>query len=160
MAENGANRKRILLILFLSYTAAMLWLLFFRTGGWIPDMDYRQQLRQNINLIPFYTTRNYARVIFRHTNEDVFWHCVMNLGGNVGLFIPAGLLIPAIWEKMRKLYRFLPLCAGVMFLVETLQLFALLGRFDIDDLILNLLGMLLGFLLWRLFGKNKTPPTA
>lgn len=154
MARNPVQRERILTTLFTIYCAVMLWLLFFRSYGRTPDVEYRQQLMQNINIVPFYTIGNYARVIFQRTNADVFWHCVINIIGNVALFVPAGLLIPAIWLKMRKLFRFLPLCAGVMFLVETLQLFTLLGRFDVDDLILNLLGMTLGFCLYCLFGKK------
>ena len=154
MAQHPTKRENILFILFVLYSTLMIWLLFFRSYGRMQDLDYRDQLLQNINLTPFYTINNYARVVFQHTNENAFFHCVINLSGNIVLFMPAGLLVPAIWRKMRNLFRFLPLSAGVLFFVEVLQLFTLLGRFDIDDLILNLLGITLGFLLFCLFGKK------
>ena len=81
-------------------------------------------------------------------------HCFMNLAGNIVLFIPAGWLLPRLWVWMRNFFRFFALCAGVIFLVETVQLFTLLGRFDIDDLILNLFGMILGFILFAAKGKK------
>ena len=38
------------------------------------------------------------------------------------------------------------ICLLVMLAVETAQLLTLLGSFDVDDLILNLFGMILGYL--------------
>lgn len=141
--------------LFLVYCGVMLWLLFGRSYGWVEGLSYEQMLRQNINLTPFLTIRNYWRVIAHRTNDAMLMHCIINLGGNIFLFIPAGWLLPKIFKKMRSFFPFFFTCALCIFLIETLQLFSLLGSFDVDDLILNLFGMTLGFVYYHLTKPRK-----
>ena len=136
--------------LFLIYCGMMVWLLFRRSNDYISGVPYKLQLQHNANLIPFYTIGNYIHVL-RHSGDSYLRaHCFINLGGNVLLFIPAGWLLPRLWPKTRNYIRFFVLCVGIMFLVESVQLLTLLGRFDVDDLILNLTGMTVGFLLYTL----------
>lgn len=139
-------------LLFVVYCAVMLWLLFGRSQGWVSGMSYRQMLEQNVNLVPLLTVRNYYQVVQNGPQGDgsLFIHCVINLLGNVLLFIPAGWLLPKVFPKQRNFFRFFVTCAGLIFLVEAVQLFTLLGSFDIDDLILNLGGMVLGFLVYHI----------
>ena len=49
--------------LFLLYCAVMLWLLFGRSNGFVAGVPYETQLRQNANLIPFYTIKGKMRNI-------------------------------------------------------------------------------------------------
>ena len=44
---------------------------------------------------------------------------------------------------------------GAILLIEALQLFTLLGSFDVDDIILNLCGMTVGYFLNLLFHRKK-----
>lgn len=155
MGRTPNKRTQTATVFFVLYCAAMLWLLFCRSPGWIPGLDYEEQLRANINLTPLYTIKNYLRVVLKRTNDDALLHCIINLGGNVLLFIPAGVLLPKLWPKQRNFFRFIATCTGIMFFIEVLQLFTLLGSFDIDDLILNLAGMTLGFIGYHLFRKQK-----
>ncbi len=150
MGRRKDTRSPFIRFLFLVYCGTMLWLLFGRSYGWVEGLSYEQMLRQNINLTPFLTIRNYWRVIYHRTNVAMIPHCFINLFGNVLLFIPAGWLLPKIWLKMRGFFRFFFTCALCIFLVELLQLFSLLGSFDIDDLILNLFGMTLGFIYYHI----------
>jgi len=138
---------RLMLVI---YGGVMLWLLFGRENGWVADIPYRVQLRQNANLVPFYTIRNYVYVLLHSQSRYMQTHCFINLGGNVLLFIPAGWLFPKIFPRLRKFFLFIALCAGVIFLVEVVQLFTLLGSFDIDDMILNLFGMTAGFICYKI----------
>ncbi len=150
MAKTKRAWTRFLKIFFFAYCIILLYLLFGRTYGWVDGLTYPQMLEQNVNLLPFLTIRNYLRVIFQGTNRALFTHCVVNLSGNILLFMPIGYLLPRIWQKQHNFFRFFFTCAGAIVLVETLQLFTLLGSFDVDDIILNLLGMLLGFLFFHL----------
>lgn len=78
---------------------------------------------------------------------------VINLAGNVLIFMPLGFLPPLLWPKWRHLWAAVSLSAGVSLLIEFLQLF--LGRsVDVDDLILNTLGGLMGYLLFCLIPKK------
>ena len=129
------------------YSLVMLWLLFGRENGWEEGLPYRQQLRSNINLIPFLTIKNYYYTLIGSSSGEMVRHCFINLAGNVLLFIPAGYLLPRLWRRQRTFVLFLFTCACLILLVEAIQLVTLLGSFDVDDVILNLSGMTLGYLL-------------
>ena len=81
------------------------------------------------------------------------------IGGNVLLGIPFGLLLPVLITKVRGILRVLLLTATVMLLVELVQGALITGRaFDIDDVILNTTGALIGYvLLGRRLGRAVHP---
>lgn len=82
--------------------------------------------------------------IARGTYAAGSWVWAMMLG-NVLMLIPFGLLAPLLWEKLRG-WRVLPTGLGFILAVELLQ--PLTGRsFDVDDILLNFLGVLAGALL-------------
>ena len=139
--------------LFVVYTALLLWLLFDRPSGWGSNLSYAEQMRSNMNLIPFQTIGNYWHVMKQMEFTPHFYHCVINLGGNIFLFIPIGYLLPRLWPGLRNFFLFLLTCVLAITLVELLQLVTLLGSLDIDDLILNLFGMLLGYFSYIIFKK-------
>ncbi|MFJ1864777.1 VanZ family protein [Streptomyces sp. NPDC088097] len=73
---------------------------------------------------------------------------VKQLGGNVLLGVPFGLLLPVLLPQTRGLLRVTLPTALVMTLVELVQGALVSGRaFDVDDVILNTAGALLGYLL-------------
>lgn len=64
------------------------------------------------------------------------------------LGVPFGILVPVVAPRTRGVLRVLLLTATVMLLVEFAQGALVTGRaFDIDDVILNTTGALLGYLL-------------
>jgi glycopeptide antibiotics resistance protein len=93
------------------------------------------------NLRPGDSIRNYlAQPAFRDT--------VKQLGGNIVLGIPFGVLLPVLLPRVRGLLRVAAVTALVMLLVELVQGALITGRaFDIDDVLLNTSGALLGYLL-------------
>ena len=154
MAKQKTSSSPFWRFLFLLYCAVMLWLLFGRSNGWDSGIPYETQLRQNTNLTPLLTIRNYLHILTHSDSQYMVRHCFINLAGNVLLFMPIGWLLPKLWQRQRNFLRFFATCFGAIFLVEVLQLFTLLGRFDVDDVILNLSGMVLGFLLRWIFAKR------
>ncbi|MGI6180601.1 MAG: VanZ family protein [Agathobaculum sp.] len=68
---------------------------------------------------------------------------------NIVLLLPFGMLAPLIWPRLRRIGR--TAAAGALFslLIEISQLFTS-RRPDVDDLLLNTLGAVLGWLLYRL----------
>ena len=73
----------------------------------------------------------------------------MNLWGNILLFVPVGVLLVLSSYKCQKIYVTVFSGAGLSFLIEVLQLFSTRGT-DIDDIILNTVGTLCGYLLGRM----------
>lgn len=71
------------------------------------------------------------------------WTILVNLGGNIGFFVPFGLLTAMLWPKLRNGCWSLLAGAGFSCLIETLQLFTYRVT-SIDDVILNALGTLIG----------------
>ena len=155
-----ANRKRKVntqpfwRFLFVLYLALMLWLLFGRSPGWTAGLTYREILKNNISLKPFYTIDNYLNVIKNYPESSYFTQCIIELAGNILLFIPAGWLLPRLFKAMRKFFPFLLTCVLSIVFVESLQLFTLLGRFDVDDIILNISGMLIGYIIYAITAKK------
>jgi hypothetical protein len=79
------------------------------------------------------------------------WPAVPLLGGNVLVFVPFGLLLPAIWPWLRRPWRMLLAGLSVSAAIELSQLAvsSYLGYHyrmtDVDDVLLNTCGVLLGF---------------
>ena len=75
---------------------------------------------------------------------------------NIALFVPLGIFLPLLWERFRKV-RY---CAafGLCFslAIELLQMLTFRAT-DINDLITNLCGTLLGFYSWHLTGQKYIP---
>lgn len=138
------KKKRILWALFWLYCAAMLWLLFAREGSSM-GAPYLEEVAARINLRPF---RTIFRQLRRLRDFDRPWlvrHSVINLGGNVIMFVPLGIFLPLLWKPLRRLWRVLLITAMIIALVEIGQVLTLLGRGDIDDVILNVIGAAIGY---------------
>ncbi|MDD3218143.1 MAG: VanZ family protein [Lachnospiraceae bacterium] len=77
-------------------------------------------------------------------------YAIINLGGNLLMFFPVGFLFPLLWERFRSMKK--TVCTGflISLMIECSQLFLARGT-DVDDLILNTLGTLLGYGCYRLF---------
>ena len=132
-------------VLFLVYAAAMLWLLFDREAG-VYGPDYWQQVQQNMNLEPFHTIKLFWNVLDWEEYRSL---AVINLGGNIIMLIPLGFFLPVLWKSLQKWWKTWMMTLGIMLAVEVAQLFTLRGSFDVDDLILNLLGAAIGYLIYR-----------
>lgn len=156
MAKKKPTRQPLVRFLFLAYALVLLWLLFGRPQGWVEGLSYKQMLQQNMNLVPLLTIKNYWYVVRNSSDTDLLRHCIINLAGNVVLFIPIGYWLVRIWPRFRNFFLFLATCAGLILLVEALQLFTLLGSFDVDDILLNLVGMTIGYLFSLPRRKKKT----
>ena len=102
---------------------------------------------KRINLIPFKII--YDTVIELESGNSSY--LIISLLGNIGIFIPLGILIKIIWKTSdikTILYGF-----NISLFIEINQLF--IGRYtDIDDLILNTFGVLIGVLLVKIFNKK------
>ncbi len=138
-------------ILAIGYAAIMLWLLFGQRTLWVSDVDYVTQLQQNYNLIPFHTIGLFLN---QFDGLEAPFHAIANLAGNVILFVPLGVFLPALFYKQRQLTWYLFWQIRIICLVELVQFFTLLGSLDVDDLILNTVGGLLGFVLFKLLEKS------
>lgn len=99
------------------------------------------------NLTPFREIRRFL------CNMDTIGYVGVfnNLIGNVVIFIPFGFFV-AMSCYRRRLWRSVMFGFLCSFLVELFQLATRVGSFDVDDMILNTFGAVVGyicFILWR-----------
>lgn len=66
---------------------------------------------------------------------------------NIAMFVPLGVLLPLAVRLFRRWYWMLAAGAGVSFVIEALQYLLKRGQADVDDLICNTLGAMLGYCL-------------
>ncbi|WP_442598496.1 VanZ family protein [Neobacillus sp. D3-1R] len=119
------------------YTIMLLILLFFRPG----DHAFN-----NYNLVPFSTVHFF---LSGRVNPFISFY---NLVANVVLFIPYGIYLLARKNHTSLLaYVYLPFIT--ISLIEMMQLLTHRGSLDIDDLILNMLGVFLGYLCYPVFKR-------
>lgn len=135
---------------FLIYGLLMIYLLFGQRMGQLPVGTYWERISANLNLKPLDTVWRYIWVLKNSEDAALLRHAVVNLVGNVVMFVPLGYLTPCIWGKVQKFWRHFLYMVLIIVSIELLQLFTLLGSCDVDDLILNLVGTTLGYLLWKI----------
>ena len=147
------ERKKWLRLLFAAYCLLMLWLLYGQRMGQSSGKPYWTELRDNLLLEPLDTIRRFWWVLRHSTNQAQIRHAVVNLAGNVIMFVPLGIFAPILWKRTGKLGWHLLTMTLIIVAVELTQLFTLLGTCDVDDLLLNLVGTTIGFLLWKLWQR-------
>jgi glycopeptide antibiotics resistance protein len=131
----------IFLTFILFYTIGLLILLFLRPN----DKSY-----DSINLIPFSTIAFY---LFGKVDVLI---SLYNLAANIVLFLPYGILLRVNRASLLKIIT-LPFAAITS--IELLQFFTHRGSLDIDDLLLNLLGVYAGCWLFPFFNKIVKIPS-
>ena len=129
--------KQILYVLTFLYSIGLLILLFFRP---------KAQSYGTINLIPFETIHFYL------SGNVAYLIALYNLGANIGLFIPFGLFYRYM-KKTPALKQLLIITICSISTIEWLQFITKRGSLDIDDLILNVLGVCLGYYIHPFFQK-------
>ena len=96
------------------------------------------------NFIPFKTVIMYIKH-YSHLNS------FENLAGNIAVFIPFGLLAPLVKSDRKRGAAFVTALGFLISMaVEVIQLVTGFGAFDVDDLILNTLGAVIGYILYRM----------
>ena len=100
------------------------------------------------NLIPF-------KVLFETYNEvfinGYINYFLINFIGNITIFMPIGFFIPLLWDISNKKVILTGFLSSLF--IELSQLFLIRGT-DVDDLILNILGTILGLLVYGFLYKN------
>lgn len=143
--------REITMCLFALFLAGLV-ALVLQPGAWYCGASglpvtplQRLAQRQGVNFVPLATIRGF----FSGSTGGSF---TVNITANVLMFVPVGLGLPLLWKRWQKAGRMLAVGALVPIGIECAQLF--IGRsVDVDDVLLNLLGILLGYGVYRLLRK-------
>ena len=123
---------------------------FHLENGRIPAsrVGFGDDIHDMINIIPFtFLTDRYDG-----------WK--MNIIGNIAMFIPVGIVWPICFSRLNTIIKAVLAGAGFSLLIEVTQLFFPGRHTDVDDLILNTTGVIIGvcivFLIRRIRHRNSS----
>ena len=142
MIRNTTKRQKLGWVLFLMYLCLLAYFMFFSESFGRTDTDRGYAY----NLVPLKEITRYFRY-YRTLGMPLF---LINIVGNMVAFMPFGFFLPMIWKRTDHWYTTTILSFVMSLCVETVQLVSRVGSFDVDDLLLNTVGGLLGFLGYRL----------
>ncbi len=136
-------------VCFIAYLLFLAYLLFFST--YFGRTEYGEgEYRYNLTL--FQEIERYYRYGMRTGSWQLF---VLNVCGNIGVFIPIGAFLPALFKRCEKMFFTTLICLEISLLAEVIQIISRVGSFDVDDLLLNTVGGFLGYVLYRIWMINK-----
>ena len=120
---------------------------FFRVNGRVQPLviDPEKLFPPRINCIPFLYIIDY----------DIRREAVINIIGNICLFIPTGILLPILYRRLDSFRKVLLAGAGLSLAIEIIQLLLPNSVTDIDDLILNTAGVAIGYGIYTLVKSMK-----
>ena len=137
--DQNEGRRFLGKVLFLLYIAFLVYFLIFseRYGREPGTSSYRY------NLVPFQEIKRF----WTYHDQIGFWPSAANLAGNILIFIPFGFFLP-MTSRFRNFAITVFLSFILSLVVEMGQFVTQVGCFDIDDILLNTLGGLIGFVLY------------
>lgn len=141
--------KRLTVICFILYLHMLLSFTLASTYFYRPSSfaftdpeGFSLYLQTRVNLIPFYTIKEISDV-------GGFYTVIVNNLGNILVLMPMGVFLPLIFFRQRRILMFVLTVTLCVILIESTQMLFLMGVWDIDDLILNVTGAVIMFLVMR-----------
>lgn len=151
MAANKKDKKLFLWVCFIAYLLLLGYMLFYSSYfGRVGNEEYRYNLTFLQEIGRFY------HLGVNTGNWELF---ILNVFGNIVVFIPIGLFLPKLIKRCKNMLLTTLLTFELSLCVELVQLITKVGSFDVDDLLLNTFGGICGIILlaiWRAcYGKKE-----
>ena len=139
MKQKQLKRLRALgKVLFAAYVVFIVYFLLF--SDWYGRTGVTATYRYNLELF-----KEIKRFIIYRRELGAF-AVFTNLFGNILIFVPFGFFLP-MGSKRRSFFVTLFYSFGLSLCVEIFQLITKVGSFDVDDLLLNTIGGVIGYIL-------------
>lgn len=151
LKQKRASLKRelqlILVYICIVVVARFTFFPFSKVNGQIQPLVFNSAnaLPFRINWVPMVNLTDYP------TMREI----LINVIGNTAMFIPLGIVWPCVYKELNTPVKAIAAGAGFSLLIEILQLPFYDRVSDVDDLILNSLGFILGYLIYLLARSIK-----
>lgn len=147
MKKRTETGRTVAILALLAYLLLLSYLLFFSsTYGRTAEMGIRY------NLTPFLEIRRGLK----HVDTVGYRYVIVNILGNIAAFMPFGFLLPLVSERKVHVIKAGAATFLLSLAAETIQLLSRTGAFDVDDLILNTVGGVCGYIGYAvLFGRRR-----
>ena len=142
MAASKKDNKLAMWVCFLAYLLLLGYVLFY--GSWFGREDHAEY-RYNLTL--FQEIGRYYGVGVRSGSWNLF---LWNVVGNILVFVPFGMFLPRLFRRCKNVLFVTLLSLELSLIVEVIQLVSRVGSFDVDDLLLNTIGGMLGYLIYKM----------
>lgn len=143
------KREALLLLMYLNLAVIIRFVFFPKTrvGGHVQPLffDPAAVFPLRVNLVPFLHLFDYDSI------RDIVW----NVAGNAVMFLPSGIFLPLVYRRLDSFGKVLAAGAFLSLCIELLQLPFASRATDIDDVILNLLGIAAGYGIYAAFRYLK-----
>ena len=126
-------------VLFLLYVGFLIYFLF--VAEWYGRTEIAEDYRYNLELF-----KEIRRFITYRQQLGTF-AVLANLAGNILIFVPYGFFI-SMASRSRGFFKTLLCSMSLSLAVEIVQLFTRVGSFDVDDILLNTIGGVSGYILF------------
>ncbi|MBQ1240498.1 MAG: VanZ family protein [Lachnospiraceae bacterium] len=135
--KKNRHRKHAFVLLVLYLVLLTYYLFFAEVLGRTPD----SHTEYSYNLVLFKEIRRFIV----HRELLGYKAVLLNIIGNVVAFMPFGFILPEVWDQLNKWH--IITIQGFLFSlgIEIAQLTARVGSFDVDDLLLNTIGVMIGY---------------
>ena len=138
------KREALLLLMYLNLAVIIRFSFFPRdlVNGHIQPLvfDAKAAFPFRINFVPFVNLLQYDSA------RDMIW----NIVGNTAMFMPTGIILPIVYKRLDHFGKVIAAGAFISLCIELIQLPFADRVTDIDDLILNTLGVAIGYGIYRL----------
>ncbi|MCR4648737.1 MAG: VanZ family protein [Lachnospiraceae bacterium] len=145
--------KTVIWIAFAIYMTALIYATIITDSrSALGGLNMTEYARRYTNLVPFKTISLYIKwILDENRNNNTV--PIVNLTGNLILLFPLGFIFPELFSKLKNFFLYILACTGLLAVIEFVQLLTRRGSFDIDDFILNILGAVIGFVLFFFIKK-------
>ena len=120
-------------IIFFIYLFYLFYLVF------LSSFYGRGVIHRNYNFIPFKTISEF---LFFSDNMRAI---LRNIVGNIAAFVPMGFLLPLVFSKMNKHHKVFAVILTATLFIEISQFIFGVGTCDVDDVVLNFIGGIIGY---------------
>lgn len=142
------NHKAVMKLLFIIYMCVLVYVVFFAEAmGRTPHDGYVY------NLTPLKEIKRFMKYIW--DNDALGRAARLNIFGNIIAFIPFGIYLPYTSESKLGFISTVLYTFSLSLTIELVQLITKVGSCDVDDIILNALGGVIGYILWYIYTKLR-----
>ena len=142
------NHKAVMKLLFIIYMCVLVYVVFFAEAmGRTPQDGYVY------NLTPLNEIKRFMKYIW--DNDALGRAARLNIFGNIIAFIPFGIYLPYTSESKLGFISTFLYTFSLSLTIELVQLITKVGSCDVDDIILNALGGVIGYILWYIYTKLR-----
>ncbi len=129
------------LLVFTLYLVFVIYVVLFKTNL---NIIFNANTHRSVQLVPFYTIKSFY---YAYVNGYIgAYYFYANILGNILIFIPFSFALYMILNAtLSALVSFIFIC-----MIELTQWILKIGVFDIDDIILNMTGIILGLIVCKL----------